>query len=567
MLKKYFLALLIILAEFSASVYATSWTYPSASPCNTTLQACINGVQSGDTIFIAQQKVDEDLTINKSLNLLPIAPNPSATIGAGNTTRTINILSGANAITVRLIQLTLENAHIQGTFSSRGNYLTLLDSTIDLNQSGLNGITLVSNTSNLFTFRRNLIKSSGFGFYADLNGTLSDEDESDLYISENTFTSNDTSLSQGAIRVKMRGLGYAGVDIKNNIIYNVTGCTGCGFQAAVDLSVQDTAQFGPILENNTIDSIGLGDGIWLETSDPTAKVSMQIFNNIVTNISNAWLHLPPLSANVQITHDANTDFNAAAAYGGYAPGPSTYYEDPSYVDAAQHDYSLSLFSPCLNAGTTSSPNQWWPYIDRAGTPRPLGGKIDRGALERISDIFGSYLYTADNFDDGVLNNTYSYLKGKWYEDGKNLIAISSTKSKLFMNSPLNCPKGCTFETTIRFSPATGLVNKAFILGWYQDSGTYVKLIVNQLAGKLTLIQYVNGAIVAKKAIKVSIDPLVDYRIRLGYEGDYQQTYVNVIMDNANLYMPVVSVNGGDFGFQMKGDPLYIESSFTTPLLN
>ncbi|PWT93205.1 MAG: hypothetical protein C5B54_02240 [Acidobacteria bacterium] len=567
MLKKNFLVLLIILVGFSVRVYATSWTYPSAAPCNTTLQACINGVQSGDTIFIAQAKVDEDLTINKSVNMLPFPPNPSATIGGGNTTRTISVVSGPNEVHVKLIQLKLQNSRIESTFTNGGNYLTVLDSTIDLNQKGLNAITLNSNTTNGFSFLRNLIKSSGFGIYADMNGTLDPESETGIDIKANTFTSSDTSLSQGAIRIKVRGVGYIGTNINNNIIYNVTGCGSCGAQAAIDVSVGDTAQAGTILENNTIDSIGLGDGIWLETPDAGTVVMMQIYNNIVTNISNAWLHLPPFSANVQINQDANTDFNAAAAYGGYAPGPDTYYQDPGYTNGPQHDYSLTPFSPCLDTGLINNVNIWSPRIDWAQTPRPLGKIIDRGALERTSSVLVNYLYLADNFNDGVLNNNYSYLKGKWSEDGKNLVAISATKSKLFLNSPLLCPKGCVFDTTVRFSPATGLVNKAYMLGWYQDSGTYVKVIVNQLAGKLTLIQYVNGAIAAKKSIKVTIDPLVDYRMRLVYDGDYPQTYVELLTDNANVYMPVVSVSGGDFGIQMKGDPLYIENAFITPPIN
>src|SRR5579885_946666 len=41
------------------------------APCNTTLQACINGAFPGDTIEIATNaRIDESLTIDKSLSLI-----------------------------------------------------------------------------------------------------------------------------------------------------------------------------------------------------------------------------------------------------------------------------------------------------------------------------------------------------------------------------------------------------------------------------------------------------------------------------------------------------------------
>jgi hypothetical protein len=51
------------------SALATTRNYPGAAPCNTTLQACINGSNNGDVIQIAAGTFTESFTLNKAVNL------------------------------------------------------------------------------------------------------------------------------------------------------------------------------------------------------------------------------------------------------------------------------------------------------------------------------------------------------------------------------------------------------------------------------------------------------------------------------------------------------------------
>ena len=44
----------LLLVVFATAAPAATLTYPGAAPCNTTLQACVTGAASGDTIEIAQ---------------------------------------------------------------------------------------------------------------------------------------------------------------------------------------------------------------------------------------------------------------------------------------------------------------------------------------------------------------------------------------------------------------------------------------------------------------------------------------------------------------------------------
>jgi hypothetical protein len=52
---------------------ATVWVWPSAAPCDTTLQACLDNASSGDEVLIAQSGLinEQDKIIDKSLTLEP----------------------------------------------------------------------------------------------------------------------------------------------------------------------------------------------------------------------------------------------------------------------------------------------------------------------------------------------------------------------------------------------------------------------------------------------------------------------------------------------------------------
>ena len=65
-------------------------TYPGAAPCNTTLQACIDGSPSGDVINIAAGLYITSATLNKAVSL----------IGASAASTIIQALPGQRVLTV-----------------------------------------------------------------------------------------------------------------------------------------------------------------------------------------------------------------------------------------------------------------------------------------------------------------------------------------------------------------------------------------------------------------------------------------------------------------------------------
>jgi len=64
--------------------------YPGLAPCNTTLQACIDGSANGDSINIAPGFYNTSVTLNKAVSL----------IGAGVGSTFIQALSSQRVVTV-----------------------------------------------------------------------------------------------------------------------------------------------------------------------------------------------------------------------------------------------------------------------------------------------------------------------------------------------------------------------------------------------------------------------------------------------------------------------------------
>jgi hypothetical protein len=92
-----------VLLSISASTSAVAaLTYPGSAPCDTTLQACLDGAPTDETVQLATNgPLHESVSISKSVTLEP-APGFTPTI-LGN----VFIAGGATATTVRLQRLVL----------------------------------------------------------------------------------------------------------------------------------------------------------------------------------------------------------------------------------------------------------------------------------------------------------------------------------------------------------------------------------------------------------------------------------------------------------------------------
>jgi predicted outer membrane repeat protein len=83
----------LVLAQ-SPLAPAGSYTYPGLAPCDTTLQACLDGLNDGDVIHILPGEYTASLTLNKAVSLIGSDPLTPTILRAPNSQRVLSI-SGA----------------------------------------------------------------------------------------------------------------------------------------------------------------------------------------------------------------------------------------------------------------------------------------------------------------------------------------------------------------------------------------------------------------------------------------------------------------------------------------
>jgi N-acetylneuraminic acid mutarotase len=154
----------------------------------------------------------------------------------------------------------------------------------------------------------------------------------------------------------------------------------------------------------------------------------------------------------------------------------------------------------------------------------------------------------DNFEDGVLDPNWSYLKLTWNEAAGLLSGTPVKKKAIAIASPAFA--GCLLcYHEVALKTAGGLSNKIWIYGWYVDKKNAMELLVKEENDKIVLKQRLNGAIVAKNNSAININPQTIYIIRVTFDG----ILFSVSVNGTQLFTltPVGSVPSGTTGFAVK----------------
>jgi hypothetical protein len=155
----------------------------------------------------------------------------------------------------------------------------------------------------------------------------------------------------------------------------------------------------------------------------------------------------------------------------------------------------------------------------------------------------------DDFEDGVLDSNWTYIKQAWSEDGDSLIGTPAGKTAIAIASPAfgGCGSNCTVKTTM--SNAGGSNNRAILFAWYVDKKNTVELLMKQETGTWILKQKSNGKVVAKQKALLPINPNQFYDVQLSYDG----TQFQVSLDGTvAITMPsAAAVPVGTVGYQVK----------------
>ncbi|HEY4102285.1 MAG TPA: choice-of-anchor Q domain-containing protein [Polyangiaceae bacterium] len=365
---------------------AATRSYPGAAPCNTTLQACINGATAGDRIEITTaNQIAEDLTIKKSITLTSAA-NVNGSIGGELTPPDQNMPHqiviqedpGGAATAVVISELAV-TADVQLSFASGSGHSFALQ-------------------------HCELVRSSGgpqgdlsLTFFAQLNVP------SNLEISDNLFNASDTSVfvqtdakgtdaivldilrnrflglpvnpeSSSAIRFEL-DTGNITAHIWSNLIHRQSfGAPGWGFTAS-HFDELGTAVSGVLdITGNTID-LDNGSSSYGMSVGGLDKFQFNLYDNIFS-------HMPIFGGEGQPMDARNNDFFAIDFFDPTQIANQAFesFVDPGYVDRDNGDFRLESTSQLVNAGFNAAPGGL-PATDIAGNPRVVGSAVDIGAFE------------------------------------------------------------------------------------------------------------------------------------------------------------------------------------------
>ncbi len=327
--------------------------------------------------------------------------------------------------------------------------------------------------------------------------------------------------------------------------WNVAGTSGPPVNAAnVDilLSADGGNTFGITLAANTPND-GSETITVPATPTTTARIKVAASGNTFFDLSNSDFTIADFTCPT-ITIDPPTlpDGEVGQAYnqtltasGGTAPYAFS-------VTAGTLPSGLNLNSAGILSGTpdtTGTFNFTITAIDNDG----CGGTRDYSI-----NITSTTCLFCDDFEDGVLDSMWTYLKPAWSESGGFLTATPSGRKAIAIASPIfGGRSNCFVEAQMR--TAGGLYNRVWLLAWYQTKTETVELMMKEESDRWVLKQRSGDLVVAKAKILQTIDPNVNYVARISYDGtNFQVTIDGVLL----LTLPAGAPASGTVGFQAKG---------------
>ncbi len=298
----------LVLAQ-SPLAPAVSYTYPGLAPCDTTLQACIDGLNDGDVIHVLPGVYTASLTLDKAVSLVGVDPLTPTVLRAPSGQRVLSITSATinNSVVISGLQITGGDVSAGspcpancggGILISDGAWPALNNLVVSGNQASSGGGIYIDQTGQAqgavviahSQIVNNNAVDSGGGLYLNMGdvmlaggSSIADNTAANLgggvYINRGTFT-----LQNGQIDGNRATAANGGGLYLNNptaIYTQITGTlannTAAGFGGglyAVNNSVQ---LYGGVVFSNT--ATGNGGGIYLDKGSLTLNGPVGVVGN------------------------------------------------------------------------------------------------------------------------------------------------------------------------------------------------------------------------------------------------------------------------------------------------
>ncbi len=154
----------------------------------------------------------------------------------------------------------------------------------------------------------------------------------------------------------------------------------------------------------------------------------------------------------------------------------------------------------------------------------------------------------DDFEDGVIDVNWTYVKPLFTEDGDSLIGTPTGKKAEAIATPVFAAGCSTCEVRAIMRTAGGPFNKVWLLGWYVDKNNRVELLMKEENDRWILKQRINKTVVAKNKAILTILPNTDYTARVTFNG----TQFEVFIDGVSVFtLTAVGTPSGTVGLKVK----------------
>ncbi len=492
-----FAALLVILllAVISRPASATTRYWPGSAPCNTTLQACINGAANGDYIFIQSNgTIDESLNLyDRSLTLRAAnGYHPQLAVGRWISITTSSVVGD---VTARVSGIRLLDGYIDVRYNGTGT------GTYDIRDMDANNIALeaahgivnatVYNNRILGTpisLNDGVLRLNNRG--AELNAevyfnkvrraTTTNTDGAGILVDETAGASGKVKLLGNVIHGAFNRAGIfvseglfssAASDFTAYAFSNVVVCdSAASFPGqGIGFTVSDGSMTAQAVNNTVSDCYsGVTASQWYGGGSGAA-IDGVVSSNLIAG-AEYGLFLNPLAADMAAHNDYNLINATHATNGGFTLGSHTITAPAKLVSAGIP--RLTSSSPGVDGGDTATAGfglifAGMPPLDADGLRRfqgaAAGVDVDIGAYEygdlgfmhNVSASSSSHvtwiynpvtdgdssldLFATPNFNAGGMGSNVSnnHAFGSWYASGHWTLFNEDTTVDMLANAHFN----------------------------------------------------------------------------------------------------------------------------------
>jgi len=404
-----------IALSFAAPAGAAIRTWPGSSPCNTTLQACLDAADAGDIVEVASdgpiagpiELFRKSLTLRAAAGFTPV-------FEANSSTNVIDAFGADTLVAIVIEGLTVRGGTINAYQAGTGPFgLTIRGNTVeadglDANRTGIRlgtfgstptgpvNFAIVDNDVNLGFLQGDDISAIGI---EDLPGSTIG------VIDGNTVGNGGTFSTLSAIRVRnnigsvdlqvsrnsVAAVGYNGgilliqegsgstldAHVFDNLVTGTVGLTGPQ-PGAISLIASAGALHADVL-SNTLAGNHTG---FIASAAAGASIDGMLANTVVANNGTRGVVI-----DATIAGDFANEHNLVFGNGSndFTPGAGTVLADPRFVGA--QDFRLRGNSPARDAGNTVLAAGI--SVDLGGASRVFGPAVDIGAWELGDSIFAN----------------------------------------------------------------------------------------------------------------------------------------------------------------------------------